>query len=209
MEKKQKNFSRVYQLFPEPVYFSKLERPLTNKEVKIIGRYKEKTHRGVGNITSDDTYVLENKALKNLKEDLNERVLDYFNEVVCTSNLVTPYITQSWINYTGINQFHHRHHHANSYVSGVFYIDVKKGTDKLNFYRPATSSIRLEVAKHNAFNVEGLQYSVENGDVVLFPSFLEHGVAIKKEPNTRISLSFNVFLSGIIGNEKSLSKLKV
>ena len=103
---------------------------ITKEELKTINKYKKETHKNEGNITSNDNYVLENKTLKNLKEDLQKRVIDYFDKVVCTSNSIIPHITQSWINYTETNQFHHRHFHSNSYVSGVFYIDAKKEVER-------------------------------------------------------------------------------
>ena len=123
----------IHQLFPEPVYVSTIGRVLTKKELKTINKYKKETYKNQGNITSNDNYVLENKTLKNLKKDLNKKVLDYFDKVVCTNNPITPYITQSWINYTETNQYHPSHSHGNSYVSGVFYIDAKKGVDKIKF----------------------------------------------------------------------------
>ena len=62
----------IHQLFPQPVYFSQLERKLTKEELNTINIYKEKTYKNEGNITSYDNYVLENKTLKNLKKDLNK-----------------------------------------------------------------------------------------------------------------------------------------
>ena len=124
----------IRQLFPEPVYFSKLDRALTKKELQTITKYKKETNSNAGNITSSENYVLENKAFNNLKKDLNKKILDYFDKVVCTNSSITFYITQSWINYTENNQFHHKHSHSNSYVSGVFYIDAKKEVDQIRFF---------------------------------------------------------------------------
>ena len=194
----------IYPLFPEPVYFSKLERALTKKELKTINKYKKETHRNEGNTSSNDTYVLENKTLKNLKKDLNKKVIDYFDKVVCANNSIIPYITQSWINYTETNQFLHRHFHPNSYVSGVFYVDAKKKVDQIRFYKAGQKTFDLSVARYNDFNSASWWYSVQTGDVVLFPSSLHHGVDVKKGINTRISLSFNVFFKGKIGTAERL-----
>ena len=143
----------IHQLFPEPVYVSTLERVLTQEELKTVNKYKKKTYPNMSNTTSNDNYVLENKTLKNLKKDLNKKVINYFNEVVCTDNSIIPYITQSWINYTETNQFHHQHAHSNSYISGVFYIDAQKEVDSITFYKPAADeTIRLHVTKHHSFN---------------------------------------------------------
>ena len=198
----------IHQLFPQPVYFSKLERELTKEELKTIDAYKAKTYKNESNITSDNNYVLENKALKNLKKDLNKKVINYFNEVVCTSNSIIPYITQSWISYTETNQFHHQHAHSNSYISGIFYIDAQKGVDSITFYKPnANETIRLNVAKYNPFNSASCLFPVETGNIFLFRSSLIHGVNKKKGTNTRISLSFNVFMKGKIGDKKESTEL--
>ena len=198
----------IHQLFPEPLYFSKLERALTKKELKMVDEHKKKTYPNISNTTSNDNYVLENKTLKNLKKDLNKKVINYFNEVVCTSNSIIPYITQSWINYTETNQFHHQHAHSNSYISGVFYIDAQKGVDSITFYKPnANETIRLNVAKYNPFNSSSCTFPVETGNILLFKSTLNHGVNKKRGTNTRISLSFNVFFKGKIGIIRELTEL--
>jgi uncharacterized protein (TIGR02466 family) len=197
----------IHQLFPQPVCFSKLERKLTKKELTTIDTYQAKTYKNEGNLTSKDNYVLENKPLKNLKKDLNKAVIDYFNEVVCANNSITPYITQSWINYTETNQFHHKHSHSNSYVSGVFYIDADKEVDKIKFYKGGFPPVELNAIKFNVFNATTWWYPVQTGDIILFPSTLIHGVDKKKGTNTRISLSFNVFIKGKIGENARLTEL--
>jgi len=202
----------IHQLFPEPVYFSKLERALTEKELKTVNEYKKKTYKNEGNITSNsitvENYVLENKTLKILKKDLNKKVLDYFDKVVCTNNPITPYITQSWINYTESDQFHHRHFHPNSYISGVFYISADKKVDSIIFYKSFPDDrIKLDITKYNIFNSTSWKFPVETGDIFLFRSSLEHGVPPNKGTDTRISLSFNVFFKGTLGDRNELTQL--
>ena len=50
---------------------------------------------------------------------------------------------------------------------------------------------------------------VKTGDIVLFPSSLTHMVETKEGDNTRVSLAFNVFIKGTIGNNKQLTELKL
>jgi uncharacterized protein (TIGR02466 family) len=203
----------VHPLFPQPIYFSNLERSLTKEELKTVNEYRKEVFENEGNTVSKNKYVLENKTLKNLKEDLNKKVIDYFNKVVCTSNTINPYITQSWLNYTENNQFHHSHSHPNSYVSGVFYVDAQKEIDTITFHKPGQhgdasyTDLKLDVDKYNIFNTTAWVCPVETGNVVLFPSFLHHGVDKKKGTNTRISLSFNSFFKGTIGNTENLTEL--
>ena len=198
----------VRPLFPEPLYFSKLERVLTKKELKTIAQYKKKTNSNEGNITSSENYVLENKALNNLKKDLHTKVMDYFDKVICTDNLITPYITQSWINYTKSDQFHHKHNHPNSFISGIFYISADKKVDSVTFSKVSLhDKIQLNKTKYNMFNSTSCTFPVETGDILLFRSSLVHGVGKKKGNNIRVSLSFNVFIKGTIGNKPNLTEL--
>ena len=199
----------IHQLFPEPVYFTALKKKLTKAEIKFINKQKTTTYKNMGNTTSNDSYVLNNKALKKLKDALYAKVMDYFDNIICTTNAITPYITQSWLNYTKKDQFHHIHNHANSYVSGVFYIAADHKVDKITFHRSGSGlqKIKLEATKFNPFNSQTWFYTVQTGDLVLFPSHLSHGVDIKKETNSRISLSFNVFFKGKIGDKLQLTEL--
>ena len=206
----------IHQIYPTPIYHSKLERALTAEELKGINEYKKKTYQNEGNITSTDNYVLENKTFKNLKEDLYKMVIDYFNKIICSDNDVVPYITQSWLNYTQPNEYHHKHLHPNSLVSGVFYVDAKKGIDGIIFHKTlghhgtvASLPLELQPARVNVFNSKSSGLGVQTGDVVLFPSSLIHGVFPKKGTDTRISLSFNVFFKGKIGTAQQLTELTI
>jgi len=199
---------RVDHLFPEPLYFSKLERVLTKEELKIFNEHEKKTQKNAGNRRTNDNYVLEHKALKNLKKDLNQKIINYFNEVICCTNTTIPYITQSWINYTKENQFHHRHSHPNSLASGIFYISADKKVDSVTFYKGYLDSrIKLDVTKYNIFSSSSCTFPVETGNILLFRSSLEHGVNKKKGNNIRISLSFNIFIKGTVGSKTELTEL--
>jgi len=194
-------------IFPTPIYISKIDRELTKKELSFIDKTKLDTYNNEGNTTSNDNYILNNKAFKNLKEELNLRVKDYFDKVISPSNNITPYITQSWLNYTETNQYHHKHQHPNSLVSGVFYINCHEEYDKIKFFNDKYSTIKPEVKDWNIWNSETWWFSVKTGDIILFPSSLTHMVETKQGDNTRISLAFNVFIKGTVGNNKNLTEL--
>ena len=194
-------------IFPTPVYISKINRELTNKELSFIDKTKSDCNKNEGNITSNDNYILNNKEFKNLKEDLDLRVKDYFDKVISPTDAITPYITQSWLNYTETNQYHHKHAHPNSLVSGVFYINCDDKFDKIKFFNDKYQIIKPEIKDWNLWNSETWWFPVKNGDVILFPSSLTHMVETKQGTNTRISLAFNVFIKGTVGNNKNLTEL--
>jgi uncharacterized protein (TIGR02466 family) len=199
--------STVNGIFPTPVYISKLNRELTPLELKFIDKNKLDVFNNEGNKTSNDNYILNNKEFKDLKKELDLRIQDYFDKVISPANNITPYITQSWLNYTETNQYHHKHAHPNSLISGVFYINSNEENDKIKFFNDSYKAIKLETKDWNIWNSESWWFSVKTGDVILFPSSLTHMVETKQGDNTRISLAFNVFIKGTIGNNKNLTEL--
>ena len=200
--------STINGIFPTPVYISKLDRELTKKELSFVDKSKLDHYKNDGNITSNDNYILNQKVFGSLKEDLYLRVQDYFNKVLSTTDAVTPYITQSWLNYTETNQYHHKHEHPNSLVSGVFYVNCHEEFDKIKFFKKdAYQTIKPEIKDWNLYNSETWWFTVKTGDIILFPSSLTHMVETKEGDNTRISLAFNVFIKGTIGNNKNLTEL--
>ena len=201
------NNETIFSIFSTPIYISKLNRDLTKEEIFFINNCKSDIYKNEGNATSNDNYILNNKLFKNLKTDLDLIVQDYFNKVVSPSNNIKPYITQSWLNYTEKNQYHHKHSHSNSLVSGVLYINCNKEHDKIKFFNDNYKTIKLEVKDYNIWNSETWWFSVKTGDVILFPSSLPHMVETKEGNNTRISLAFNAFIKGTIGNKKNLTEL--
>jgi uncharacterized protein (TIGR02466 family) len=199
--------ANIHGIFPTPIYISKLNRELTSKELSFIDKTKLNVYKNEGNTTSNENYILNNNLFKNLKEDLDLKVKDYFDKVISPSNNITPYITQSWLNYTETNQYHHKHQHPNSLVSGVFYINCEEEHDKIKFFNEKYSNIKFEIKDWNMWNSESWWFSIKTGDVILFPSSLTHMVETKEGTNTRISLAFNVFIKGTVGDNKSLTEL--
>ena len=197
----------INSIFATPIYISKLNRELKNKELLFIDKTKSDIYKNEGNTTSNDNYILNHKYFNDLKTDLDLIVKDYFKKVISSTDTITPYITQSWLNYTETNQYHHKHQHPNSLVSGVFYINCDDKFDKIKFFNDRYQTIKPEVKDWNIWNSESWWFSVKTGDVILFPSSLSHMVENKEGTNTRISLAFNVFIKGTLGVNKSLTEL--
>ena len=201
--------STINGIFQTPIYFSKLNRKLTKKELSFIKKTALNAYKNEGNTTSNNTYILNQKVFNNLKTELDLIIQDYFNKVICSADNITPFITQSWLNYTETNQYHHKHAHPNSLVSGVFYINCDEQFDKIKFHSETYKAIKPAIKKWNLWNSESWWFSIKTGDIIMFPSSLTHSVEIKKGNNTRISLAFNVFIKGTFGSNKELIELKI
>ena len=199
----------INSIFPTPIYISQLNRKLTTEELSFIDKTKLDVYKNEGNTTSNNNYILNHELFTDLKTEIDLKVQDYFDKVISPANNITPYITQSWLNYTETNQYHHKHQHPNSLVSGVFYINCNEEFDKIKFFNDKYSSIKPEVKDWNLWNSETWWFSVKTGDVILFPSSLTHSVETKQGNNTRISLAFNVFIKGTFGSNKGLTEIKL
>jgi uncharacterized protein (TIGR02466 family) len=150
-------------IFPTPIYISNLNRELSNKELSFLDKTKLNTYKNEGNTTSNDNYILNQKSFKDLKRELDLKVQDYFDKVISPANNITPYITQSWLNYTETNQYHHKHSHPNSLVSGVFYINCDEEFDKIKFFNDNYKTIKLEIKDWNIWNSESWWFPVRLG----------------------------------------------
>ena len=120
---------------------------------------------------------------------------------------VEIYITQSWLNYTDTGQYHHKHAHPNSWLSGCIYVNADKEKDKITFYNDQYNRIVIPTDNFNPFNSSSWWFSVGTGDIVIFPSHLSHMVEQTVSTDTRVSIAINTFLKGYIGDEHNLTGL--
>jgi uncharacterized protein (TIGR02466 family) len=192
-------------LFPETILKSKIDCSFTEEELNIIKNLP--LIKNDNNSTSEDNYVLNNSALSNLKDNILQPVKFYFYEILKSDPNTEIYITQSWVNFTKEHESHHRHSHPNSVLSGIVYIDVDSTKDGIVFYKNMGNQIVTTKTEFNIYNSDLWNFPVETLQIIVFPSYLQHSVSAKKENNTRISLSFNTFIKGKIGNNQSLTEL--
>lgn len=197
----------IHSIFPTPVYFSNLNRQFTKEELSFIDEIKNNVCNNKSNFTSFDTYILNNLIFKNLKKECEVIIQDYFDKIISTTNKIVPHITQSWLNYTEKDQYHHKHNHWNSLISGVLYIDCNE--DNIKFFNEKYQTIKFNVNNYNLWNSDTWTFTVKTGDVILFPSYLTHMVETKQTEHTRISLAFNVFIKGELGDKFTLTELKL
>tara|TARA_B100000745_G_scaffold220253_1_gene146770 strand:+ start:56 stop:691 length:636 start_codon:yes stop_codon:yes gene_type:complete len=201
----------IQSIFPTPVYIVKRDTNLSPKEAKEIRKIidKEGMYKNAGNSTSNNSYIFNGK-LKNIKQFCEEQLNIYVKEVINPKEELDIYITQSWLNITKPGEFHHEHSHQNSIVSGVFYISTEED-DKITFSDPnvkVKELIKFEKKEYNPFNSSSWFFPSVTNDLVLFPSWLDHKVEVNEKATTdRISLSFNTFVRGSLGNRVGLTEL--
>ena len=189
--------------------FSKIERKFTKKELSYVQNHFKKSYKNMGNKTSLDNYILNNIELTDLKDIIQTNIENYISTIYSPKNHVTPYITQSWLNWTEPEEYHHTHSHPNSFISGVLYIYADEKEDKIIFNKDGYQQISLETDNYNIFNAKTWWFNVNTADIIIFPSSLSHNVEHVTSKKTRISLAFNTFLKGTIGDNQKLTELKM
>lgn len=197
----------LHGIFPTPVMFDSFSRAFTKKEMKFVNSLEQRPNQG--NTTSVDNYVLRNKELSDINSFIQKCLNKYLKQVYAPRHDVSLYVTQSWFNYTKPGEYHHKHEHPNSFVSGVLYMNADVEKDKIYFYRNGYQQLKLPTDNFNPFNSESWYFTVSTGNIVLFPSGLTHMVETVQAEGTRISLAFNTFFDGYVGEENDLTGLRL
>lgn len=199
---------KVINLFPTPIYITKMNRGFTKQELKFVENQKKQCSKNEGNFITNENYILNKKEFKNIKKFLDQCCKEYLEKIICPKNDLKLYITQSWLNYTEKNQYHHKHFHPNAVVSGVLYFDCDKENDKIIFSTSkGYQQIKPEIENYNIWNSDTWWLPVETGQLIMFPASTTHQVETKKGDNTRISLAFNTFYKGKIGLDNNRTEL--
>ena len=194
----------LHGIFPTPVAKFSLGRDFTDNEQAFVAT--QPTHKNMGNTTSDDRYVLRHDTFANLMSFVQASVDEYVKAIYAPKEAVSLRVTQSWLNYTKPGEFHHKHAHPNSFISGVLYMKAAKERDRIYFYRDGYQQIKLTTDNWNLYNSESWWFEAATGEMLLFPSSLTHMVETV-QGDERISLAFNTFPVGLVGSEESLTAL--
>jgi len=86
------------------------------------------------------------------------------------------------------------HQHSGSVVSGVFYVAVNEQSKSvLKLHDPRINAVRAYPPEYQEY-FEPMVLQPKMGDIVIFPSFLQHEVPFNQNPNEpRIIMPFDVF----------------
>jgi len=99
-------------------------------------------------------------------------------------------MTELWVNYQSKYQYQEYHDHRERLVSGIYYVDVPEGTPGIMMKTPLKANY-----DDLFFNEEAVQevnhLNIETGDILLFPSWLDHGVKANMTDKHRVNISFN------------------
>ena len=199
-------------LFPTPVLIAQYPLPY-EKELEYIREMpcrRENKGGDAGNTIhynrqSEDTFILDKPEMNNIREFIKSKIYKYVKEIMNSNNELM--ITQSWVNKSGKGESHHEHVHPNSLISGVWYPVISEKLPPIQFRSRAQRDVSLSTEKFNNFNSATFLLPMKAGELILFPSNLTHSVPANQSETERISLSFNTWAKGNLGDINSLTYL--
>jgi len=199
----------ITNLNPIPVYHTETGYNITSSDIKICQEFS--TQSNDFNYFSNNFSVLEEESMSEISAVIHAHIRKYQLEV-CGMNLQDFYITDSWIARTPPGGKHIIHNHPNSILSGTFYINVPQDSALL-FYTEVemfkTFKFWFDYSKETDYNRTITRVPVKTSDIVIFPSWLNHGVELNNSNQERIVIGFNCFVKGNFGNNRYPTRLSI
>tara|TARA_B100000809_G_scaffold79142_1_gene77149 strand:+ start:1157 stop:1801 length:645 start_codon:yes stop_codon:yes gene_type:complete len=207
-------------VFPCPVYIIKRDLNLSptqslrlqqEEEIEIENIIEEGLLFNMGSNSNSISSYIFNTGLKKIKQFCEEQIKIYVEQIICpVEEDLDFYITQSWLNVNRPGESHYEHCHSNSIISGVFYISTEED-DSITFIDPnyaVKDRILFKTKSSNIWNSEQWSFQSNINELILFPSWLNHMVNPNpKATKDRLSISFNTFVRGTLGEITSKNKL--
>ena len=112
---------------------------------------------------------------------------DFQTEAKQYGNMI---LTDMWLNVYESQNWQEKHIHSPGQWSAVYYVDFDPNEHKgTNFYHPNETLLATAGVTQNT-----LVPWVQEGDMIIFPSWLEHAAPMNKSSVKRSTISFNFFI---------------
>lgn len=202
--------NEIYPLFPSPLMICAQFYEFSAAEERFLEGLDMLAN--TGNSMSKDDRVLDAPAMAQLREFVEAQLSLFSKKLLHIRDDNEVYITQSWVNRSMAGQYHPKHRHPNSVISGVLFLDNNedRSLPPIRFHR-AQQPFPLEFVydELNEFNASCQTFDPDKGMLVLFPSSVEHDVDRNESGRTRSSLSFNTFVRGVVGGRNQLTRVEI
>ena len=173
--------NNIKSIFETPLYETEIEN-ISEVQKELLDTIKDikfDTHPTWGNTIhlSDPTFRTDIIKSK-FKEELHRHVEPY--------SMQSPFfgcsykIRNSWFTLMKKHGYSHIHNHGTNDISGVYYVQTSSEDGNIFF------------ESSNQWHSNRINIKPEVGKLLLFPSWLSHGVTTNTTDYPRISLSFNL-----------------
>ena len=179
--------------FPQVVWSAMLH-SIDNRELKHWAYDRKKNDVGrkisnYGGYQSSDIRPGDHEQIDKLVEILDKEIFNCCKQV----GLPELQIYNIWLNINSPNSYNQVHTHAESVLSGSYYIDANPQQGNLYFNRNDNAEYHMPQVVDNEtyFTCSRANYAAKSGALYIFPSWLPHGVDGNQSKSDRISLAFN------------------
>jgi hypothetical protein len=200
----------IESMVPVPLAFFRLGREFTEVEKLAFDHLLGNGSRANGsNALSADTYIFNKPELLDIANFCHESLRSVLRYAYGASQDADIQITQSWLTYAKLGGSHHMHNHPNSVLSGILYVNTGDG-DGTNFVKISNGDVvlRYKTIERTKFNVDSERAEATPGTLVIFPSYVWH-VVYNSKTEGRMSLAFNSFINGSIGDVGKIHELNI
>lgn len=195
--------NKIFNVGGIPIMLYKTGRIVTNKEYETIIMHDYSAHmfkdEATPGLISKSHYVLEHPDLVDLQIFCKAYLDSYVKDTLAITNEFI--ITNSWFTRNPTGASHHAHSHPNSIFSGVYYLDAESSHVTFDFENTFSKNFKFSYnySEANDFNSTSLTVSPRTGDVLIFPSWINHKVSPNTGNTDRMVLGFNSFVTGDLG----------
>jgi uncharacterized protein (TIGR02466 family) len=189
-------------LFPSPVIKIDTKPEFNDIRGDLINFcYSERENSPIGIDRSNNggwhsELLLEEERFHKYKKFIEKYIEKSFESFVNSGVKIIP--NSYWININGINSVNTEHNHPGSDISGCFWIKSSEYSGTFRFTNP-NDFIHYSLLKTFNFESKSQYYFSERyffkpieGEMILFPSNMNHCVFENKDDNDRISIAFNL-----------------
>lgn len=170
------------------------ERPGLNAALgaEITNLVGDRSKTPAGGTWQTDQNLHENPVFAPLAQMIRDAALNILSDLEVENQDIA--ITGCWANVNPPGAQHIRHNHPNNFLSGSYYVTAGAGGDRIKFSDPRgqTSVMAPPTHNRNRFNSNNVIMPVAEGDLVMFPGWLDHEVPINQSDADRVSVAFNV-----------------
>ena len=126
--------------------------------------------------------------------EVQKYILKSFQKLGWKTENTNITITSMWAIINKKNDFNVLHTHPNSYLSAAYYVSAPRdcGKFQIESLNIAKRHSYPEILQNNELNAHVAGIEVSEGDLLIFPGYLPHKVAMNESDQDRIVISFNV-----------------
>jgi uncharacterized protein (TIGR02466 family) len=202
--------SSIVPLFSTPVYSCDLSKQIIDSVTPFLKDLEYHCMDPSGKTNTEfyttNKFVLDLPECRDLKQQVLDGIRDYAQVILCVTDQVEFYITNSWTNRIEPGGGAGNHTHGNSIISGVIYLDTEEDSGDLIVHKdynavfPFPPQFTFDYKQFNIYNTKVWNFPPSKYRMVLFPSGTMHSISLNCTDIPRWSLAFNTFVKGSISN---------